>query len=77
MRLKLQAAFLCAYDGMVDSDDPVWLQTAFDTLAGLFGWVGLKVIVKKTMGVVFHICQAVGVWAYEAYTWQMTWVGRD
>ena len=40
--LKLQAAFLYADNRMVSSTNLGWLQTAFDTLMGLFDRVGLK-----------------------------------
>ena len=59
--LKVQELFFYAEYGMVDSTDPGWLQTMFDTLTGLFDWVGLKKNVWKTMGVVYHPCQAAGV----------------
>ena len=75
--LKVQAAFLYADNGMVDSTNPGWIQTAFDTLTGLFYWVGLNNNVRKTVGVVCHPCRAVGVRAYEAYIRRMTGVGRD
>ena len=39
-------------NGVVASTDPVWLQIAFDTLTGLFGWVGLRKNVKKIVGMV-------------------------
>ena len=35
-RLKVQAAFFNADDGVVASTEPVWLQTVFDKLMGLF-----------------------------------------
>ena len=37
-----QAALFYAYDGMVASSDPRWLQGDFNTLVGLFGRVGLR-----------------------------------
>ena len=50
--LKVQEAIFCAYDGMVASTNPRWLQTEFDVLLGLFERVGLKTNVRKTVGVV-------------------------
>ena len=61
---------------MVYSTDPVWLQTAFDTLTVLFDWVGLKNNVRKTVGLVCHPCQAVRIRSDEAYTRKMTGLGR-
>ena len=54
MHLKAKAAFLHADDWVVASTYLVWLQTAFDTLEGLFVQLGLKKNVKKTMGMVCH-----------------------
>ena len=39
-------------NGMVASTNPVWLQTAFDTLMGLFDRVGLRTNIRKTVGMV-------------------------
>ena len=47
-RLKVKELFLYAYDGMVASTNPGWLQTAFYTLTGLFGQVGLKKKIRET-----------------------------
>ena len=68
MHLKAKAAFLHADDWVVASTYLVWLQTAFDTLEGLFVQLGLKKNVKKTMGMVCHPFQAAKLWADEAYT---------
>ena len=46
-RLKVQAAFFNADDGMVAFADLGWIQTAFNTLTGLFGRVGLRTNVRK------------------------------
>ena len=45
MRLKVRAQFFYADNGMVE-----WLQTAFDTLAGIFDQVGLKKMLIKPWG---------------------------
>ena len=39
---KLQAELLYTDNRMVYYTNSVWFQTAFDTLTGLFNWVGLK-----------------------------------
>ena len=41
-RLKVQTELFYADNKMLSSTDPVWFQTAFDMLKGLFDWVGLK-----------------------------------
>ena len=46
---------------MVASTNLGWIQTEFDMLTGLFDRVGLKKNVKKTVGMVCHLCQAAGV----------------
>ena len=76
-RLKVQSSFLYADNSMVDSTNPGWIQTAFYNLTELFYWVGLNNNVQKTVGMVCHPFQAVGVRAYEAYTRRTTGVGRD
>ena len=43
---------------MFASLDPRWLQEVLSTLLGLFNRVGLKNNVGKTVGMVFHPCQA-------------------
>ena len=63
---------------MVTSTNPGWIQTVFDTLAGIFGWVvgifdwvGMQNIFKKTVGLVCHPFRVAGVWADETYTRRM------
>ena len=56
---------------------PIWLQTTFDTLTGLFDWVGLNTNVRKTVGMVCHPCRAVRVWADKAHNQKMTGVERN
>ena len=41
-RLKVKAALFYADNMMVSSTNQVWLQTEFNTLTGLFDWVGLN-----------------------------------
>ena len=55
-QLKVQAVSVYAYYRMVASNRPVWLQTAFYTLTGLFDWVGFNTNVWKTVGMVYHPC---------------------
>ena len=53
--------------GVVASTNLLWLQTASDMLTGLFDRLGLQKKFRKTVGMVFHPCQALGVQADEAY----------
>ena len=62
-----QAALFYTDDGMVASSDPQWLQGAFNTLVGLFDRVGLYKNARKTVGMVFHPCQAAGNLSEAAY----------
>ena len=57
---------------MVAFTDPVWLQTMFDTLTGIFDRVGLQKNVCKTLGLVCQPCRAVGVQEDEAYKRRIT-----
>ena len=43
---------------MVASTDSGCLQSVFDTLTGLFGWVGMRTSVFKTVGAVCKPCLA-------------------
>ena len=61
---------------MVASTNTGWIQTAFDTLMGLFNWVGLRTNVQITVGVVCQPCRAVEVQADEAYKIRMTGEGQ-
>ena len=67
----VKATFFHTKNGMVTSTDPGWIQSAFDTLTGLFDWVGLRTNVRKTMVMVFRPFQADGLRAVEAYTRRM------
>ena len=75
MQLKVKADFFYADDEMVASTDPGCLYTTFDTMTGIFGRVGLRINVRKTVGVVCHQCRAAGVWVEEAYIRRMTGKG--
>ena len=46
---------------LVASTDPGWLQSAFDTLTGIFKRVGILTHVCKTVGMVCRILRADGV----------------
>ena len=52
----MKTAFFYADNGMVASIDPGWLQSDFDTLRGIFDWVGLQTNVCKTVGMVCIPC---------------------
>ena len=64
--LKVKEEFFYADDRMVAPTNPGWLQTALDTLTGLFDWVGLQENVIKTAGMVCQPSRAAGVRSYEA-----------
>ena len=65
-RLKVNAAFFYAYNGLVVSTDPGWIQSLFGMLTGLFNQVGLRNNVRKTVGMVCQPCWAAGVRADKA-----------
>ena len=46
---------------LVASTDPGWIQSAFDTLTGIFNRVGMRTHVCKTVGMVCRILRADGV----------------
>ena len=68
----MKAEFYYEDNGMVDSTDPVCFQFVFETMTGLFEWVGLQTNFCETVRMVFNTCRAAGVWADKSYTWQMT-----
>ena len=68
--MKVQAAFY-ANDEMVVSTNPGWLQTAFNMLIGIFGWVVLWKNDRKTVGMVCQPFRSVRVRADEAYKLQI------
>ena len=55
----------------------MWIQLAFDTLAGIFDWVGLQTNIRKVVRMVCRPCRAAGVCSYKAYTRQMIGKGRS
>ena len=61
MQLKVKAEFFYTDDKMVASTDPGWLQSAFDTLTGIFKRVGILTHVCKTVGMVCRILRVDGV----------------
>ena len=70
-----QNSLFYAYDGMVAPSDPIWLQGLFSTLVGLFDRVVLKTNFRKTVGMVFRLCQVAGTQSEAAYGRQMTGAG--
>ena len=46
---------------MVASEDPGWIKSEFDTLAGIFDLAGLQKNVRKTVGMVCRPCWAARV----------------
>ena len=75
--INVWEAIFYADDGMVASTNLGCIQTAFDTMTGLFDRVGLKTNVWETVGVVFHPCRAARVRADKAYTRRMKEAGRS
>ena len=59
--------YLYAYDGLLTSTHLERLQRVFDVLASLFGRVGLRTNMAKTVGMVCHTCHAPGGMSEEAY----------
>ena len=47
------------------------LQESLDVLMGLFYWVGLRVNINKTVGMVCQICRNSGIQSELAYTRRM------
>ena len=74
--MKVKSAFFYTDDEMVAYTDSGWLQTAFDTLMGLFDQAELRINVCKTVGMVCQPYRAVGVRADDAYKRWMTGEGR-
>ena len=72
----MKADLFYADGGMVANKYPGWLQSAFDTLMGLFDRVGLWKNARKTVGMACRPCQESEVWADEAYTRRMKGEGR-
>ena len=77
MCIKVKSVFFYVENGLAASTDPGWTHTVFNTLTGLFDRAGTKKNVKKTMGMVCHLCRVDGVQADEAYTRRMTGAGRS
>ena len=59
-QLMVKVELFYVDDGMVASTDPGWLQSAFDTLTGIFDRVGLRANVHKTVGMVCRPFRAAG-----------------
>ena len=72
VRMKVRVELLYTEDVMVASTGLGCLQTVFGTLTGIFDRVGLQKNVKKTVGMVCHLCPAAGVQSDEAYTRRIT-----
>ena len=70
-----QASIFYAYDGMVASLNPRWIQGAFSNLVGLFDRVGLRNNVGMTVDIVCLPCQATGTQLEAAYGRQITGEG--
>ena len=70
-----QSALFYVDKSMVDSSDPGCLQGYFDTLVGLFDWVGLQTNFNKTVRMVYRPCQASGTHSEAACKRQMAGEG--
>ena len=73
----MKAELFYADDVKVASTNPGWIQTAFNTLMGIFDWVGLQTNTRKTVGMVCRPYQAAGLWVDKSYTRRMTGKGRS
>ena len=71
----MKASFFYAYNVLVASIYPGWLQYEFDSLKGLFGQVGIFTNVQKNVGMVCNPFRSAWVQADEAYTRSMTGEG--
>ena len=67
-----QNPLLYAYNVMVPSSDPQWIQGAFSTLVILLDRVGLWTNVRNTVGMVCCPCQAAGTQSEVTYERRMT-----
>ena len=68
---RLHNSFFYTDNGMVALSDPRLLQGAFSTLVGLFGRLGLRTNVRKTVGMVCRQFQEVGTQSEAACGLQM------
>ena len=59
-RIHHQDALFYAYDGMLVSSNPQWLQWAFTQLVGLFDRVGLNTNSGKTVSMTCQPCSTTG-----------------
>ena len=72
------SAVFYANDGMVSASDPAWLQGAFSALVAIFGRVGLRTNVDKTVSMACHPCWAwTGNQTTEGYRRRLTGVGSS
>ena len=55
--LTVKLELFYADDRMVVSTDPVWLQSEFDTLTGIFEQVGLRKNIRKIVVMLCRSCQ--------------------
>ena len=60
---------------MIASSDPGWMQGSFRTLVGLFDWLGVRMNVGKTVGMVCCPCEAARTQLEVAYERRMTGAG--
>ena len=72
----MKAALFYDEDGMLESTDPGWIQSAFNTLTRLSDRVVLRTDFCNTVGMVCRPFRESGVRADEAYTRSMTVYGR-
>ena len=73
----VKADLFYVYDRLVSSTDPAWIQSAFDTLMGIFDQVGMHINIHKNVGMVCTPYWSARVQADEAYTQKMKRVGRS
>ena len=75
--VRHQSAVFYANDGMVASSDPAWLQGAESALVAIFGRVGLRTNVRKTVSMACHPCrEGAGNRTEAGYSRRLTGVGK-
>ena len=74
--MTVKSAFFYADGGMVVSTDLGWLQSAIDTMMGIFDQIGLRKKLRKTVGMVCRPYQTSKVRTDKAYTRQMAGEGQ-
>ena len=67
-----QNALFYADDGLITFSDLGFMQGVFNTLVGLFAWLGLRTNISNMVGMVCRPCQAAGTQSEALYKRRMT-----